>query len=161
MFPTPSAVVDNAPKVTARYVRVQSTKKPQPVIDSVVNLDAILILYQGKPYTPVTGTVSPVQPDKNMDWPKLLEVGGGFAHTGGTGPAGEEYLELDLGADLPVDAVEVYNRTDGRWGERIANYTLRVYDAARTEVYTCAVSPVGYASKVRFALPKCDGVVRV
>lgn len=133
-------VPKSANYVIARYVRVQSTKKPQSVHDSVVNLDAILISYMGKLRTPTTGTVSPPQPDPTLNWPNLLAVGGRFAHTGGSGPVGEEYLELDLGADVPVDAIEVHNRRDGPWVERIANYTLRVFNAARTEVYTCDVS---------------------
>jgi putative heme-binding domain-containing protein len=45
------------------------------------------------------------------------------------------WWELDLGAELPVASVVVYNRTDGEFGKRLEGFTLKVLDARRNVVW--------------------------
>src|SRR5262249_43881171 len=44
------------------------------------------------------------------------------------------WWEVDLGAEFPIDAVVVSNRTDGQLGRRLDNFTLTVLDAGRSVV---------------------------
>ena len=142
--------------VNARFVRVQSTNTT-PHRDSVVNLNALIAMYDGNPYSPVNGTVSPyaIEPTGVYNWPSVVVDDRRISHTAGTGPAGSEYIEIDLGQDRPIDRVDVYNRPDLPWNERIVNYTLRLYLSDRTEVHSCAFDRQTYPSVVRFLLPGC------
>jgi putative heme-binding domain-containing protein len=45
------------------------------------------------------------------------------------------WWEVDLGRDYPIDRIEVYNRTDGNLGTRLANWTVKVLDAGRNTVF--------------------------
>jgi putative heme-binding domain-containing protein len=48
---------------------------------------------------------------------------------------GRPWWEVDLGSDLPIDAITVYNRTDGYLGRRLEGFTLKVLAADRKEVF--------------------------
>jgi putative heme-binding domain-containing protein len=43
------------------------------------------------------------------------------------------YWELDLGRELPLERIVIYNRTDGNLGQRLEGFSLRVLDAQRGE----------------------------
>jgi len=60
---------------------------------------------------------------------------GGQTHTVEDRP--NPWWELDLGAERPIDAVMIWNRTegDGRWVSRLDGYTLRVLDGQRRTVF--------------------------
>src|SRR5262249_28759712 len=45
------------------------------------------------------------------------------------------WWEVDLGAELPVDSVVIWNRTDGNFGQRLKGFTLKVLDAKRNVVW--------------------------
>ncbi len=47
----------------------------------------------------------------------------------------DPWWEVDLGAELPIDSVVIWNRTDGNLGDRLKNYTLKVLDANRNVVF--------------------------
>ncbi|MBI5773619.1 MAG: DUF1549 domain-containing protein [Verrucomicrobia bacterium] len=46
------------------------------------------------------------------------------------------WWEVDLGADVSVERVVVWNRTDGGGGTRLANFRVQLLDAARKPVFT-------------------------
>lgn len=50
------------------------------------------------------------------------------------------WWEVDLGAELPIESIVVYNRTDEALGGRLAGFTLKGLDKNRKEVFTCARS---------------------
>ncbi len=50
------------------------------------------------------------------------------------------YWEVDLGAELPIDAVVVFNRADGL-GKRLDGFTLKVLDGERNEVFKREKNP--------------------
>lgn len=56
------------------------------------------------------------------------------------------WWEVDLGRELPIDKIVIYNRTDGELGKRLEGYTLSILDAARGEVF----------SKARNSAPKAS-----
>lgn len=63
------------------------------------------------------------------------------------------WWEVDLGADLPLDSISVWNRTDenGRFVERMEGFELSVLDAAGTEVFKQSSIPAA-ATAVTVAL---------
>jgi putative heme-binding domain-containing protein len=58
---------------------------------------------------------------------------GGQSHTeeGTANP----WWELDLGAEFPISSIAVWNRTDGGFGPRLANFTIRMMDKDRRTVF--------------------------
>ena len=45
------------------------------------------------------------------------------------------WWEVDLGAELPIESITIYNRTDGYLGRRLDGFTLKVLAADRSEVF--------------------------
>ena len=58
---------------------------------------------------------------------------GGQTHTeeGTNNP----FWEVDLGDEQPIDQIIIYNRGDGDLGSRLANFTIKVLDEKRAEVF--------------------------
>jgi putative heme-binding domain-containing protein len=61
------------------------------------------------------------------------------------------WWEVDLGAEFPIDAIAVYNRTDDGLGKRLNNFTLKVLDDARHVVF----------EKTKLAAPSEKGVYEI
>ncbi|HEX5102516.1 MAG TPA: HEAT repeat domain-containing protein, partial [Pirellulaceae bacterium] len=59
--------------------------------------------------------------------------GGGQTHTQENTP--DPWWEVDLGEEVPIDSIAIYNRGDGDLGQRLKGFTLRVLDAGRNEVF--------------------------
>jgi putative heme-binding domain-containing protein len=53
----------------------------------------------------------------------------------------DPWWELDLGGEFPIDAVVVFNRTDGNLGNRLRNFDLKLLDARRKVVFEKAGLP--------------------
>lgn len=47
----------------------------------------------------------------------------------------DPWWEVDLGSEVPVETVAIYNRTDGQLGGRLKGYTLKVLDRGRNVVF--------------------------
>jgi putative heme-binding domain-containing protein len=45
------------------------------------------------------------------------------------------WWEVDLGSEVPIDSVLIYNRTEGNLGRRLDGYTLKVLDGTRQTVF--------------------------
>jgi putative heme-binding domain-containing protein len=45
------------------------------------------------------------------------------------------WWEVDLGSELPISSIAVYNRTDGDLGKRLNGFTLKVLDGKRNVVF--------------------------
>ncbi len=74
---------------------------------------------------------------------------GSQTHTpeGGNDP----WWELDLGAEMPIDSVAVFNRTDGDLGGRLNQFTISVLDGERNAVFVREQQPAP-APESSFAL---------
>ena len=59
--------------------------------------------------------------------------GGGQTHTEEN--TGKPWWEVDLGAELPIESVAIYNRTEGYLGKRLEGFTLLVLDKDRNELF--------------------------
>jgi putative heme-binding domain-containing protein len=58
---------------------------------------------------------------------------GGQTHT--SEATRDPWWELDLGEEVPIESIAIYNRTDGQFGKRLDGFTLKVLDAGRGEVF--------------------------
>ncbi len=58
---------------------------------------------------------------------------GGQTHTEGN--TANPWWEVDLGAELPIESVTIFNRTDDDAGKRLDGFALRVLDANRKDVF--------------------------
>lgn len=56
------------------------------------------------------------------------------SHSAGKGPV--EFWEVDLKNSFPIDRIHIWNRTDGNTAPRLANYTVKVLDGKRREVWS-------------------------
>jgi len=45
------------------------------------------------------------------------------------------WWEVDLGGERPIESVNIWNRTEGRLGKRLDNFTLTVLDGSRNTVF--------------------------
>jgi putative heme-binding domain-containing protein len=52
------------------------------------------------------------------------------------------WWQVDLGAEYPIELIEVYNRTDGALGTRLRNYSVIVLDGKGSVAYKKANNPV-------------------
>jgi azurin len=51
------------------------------------------------------------------------------------------WWELDLGGEFPVDAVTVWNRTEGDLGQRLQGFNLTLLDGSRNELFRATRTP--------------------
>jgi len=64
---------------------------------------------------------------------------GGQTHT--EEDTNNPYWEVDLGREMPIDKVVIYNRTDRRYGRRLGDFTLKVLDQNRGIVHSKERNP--------------------
>jgi putative heme-binding domain-containing protein len=64
---------------------------------------------------------------------------------------GRPFWEVDLGQEVPIDEIVIFNRTDGDLGKRLDHYTLEVLDARRTAVFQREALPAP-ATSAKFEL---------
>jgi putative heme-binding domain-containing protein len=77
---------------------------------------------------------------KAIDGNKNGEYGdGGQTHTREDTP--NPWWEVDLGADYPIDAVAIWNRTEGDYYKRLDRYTLKVLDGSRKVAFEAGNLP--------------------
>ena len=51
------------------------------------------------------------------------------------------FWEVDLGAEYPIDTIQIFNRTDGNLGSRLNNFKILVLDGDRKEAYAKEKNP--------------------
>lgn len=108
-----------------------------PVDDGGINLCGLFAFDGAHHHHPVAGTVAPRADDHAADWHALTDFTAlgrnTFAHA--EGPAG--FVELDLGADVRITRLVVWNRTDTQQAAlRLIGCRLCVLAADLTEVFS-------------------------
>jgi putative heme-binding domain-containing protein len=74
------------------------------------------------------------EPSRAIDGNKSGSYGdGGQTHTNEA--TKDPWWEVDLSEEVPIEAIVIYNRTDGQFGNRLDGFTLKVLDAGRSEVF--------------------------
>ena len=120
--------------VPGRFVRIELPGKQRTLTLAEVEVfsDGQNVARKGK--ASQKNTAHGGDASKAIDGNKSGSYGdGGQTHTlEGTNDA---WWEVDLGAELNIDSVVVWNRTDGNLGSRLNNFTLKVLDANRNVVF--------------------------
>jgi len=135
---SPNAV--SGKTVLGRYVRIELPGKQRTLTLAEVEVlsDGRNVARQGKASQKSTangGTAAKaIDGNKSGSFSK-----GGQSHTaeGQVDP----WWEVDLGVEVPIHSVIVYNRTDGNLGSRLANFTLKVLDKNRQTVFEKGKNP--------------------
>ncbi|MEZ0385446.1 MAG: DUF1553 domain-containing protein, partial [Verrucomicrobium sp.] len=119
------------PKV--RFVRVSLPGKAR-----LLHLAEVQVFAQGKNVAPA-GTAS--QSSTGFNGPAQLATDGNTNGDYGKGSVthcaqqDDPWWEVDLKQEVPVDAIMVWNRTDGGTGKRTADFTVTALDSSRKEVF--------------------------
>ena len=53
----------------------------------------------------------------------------------------DPWWEVDLGREYPIDSIRIYNRTEQRFGNRLAGFTIKVLDAKRNAAFEMDENP--------------------
>ncbi len=129
-------------KVTAgRYVRIElpGRNKTLTLAEVEVFSEGRNVARQGK--ATQSSTSNGGDASKAIDGNKSGKFGdGGQTHSaeGENNP----WWEVDLGAQVPIQSIVIYNRTDDGLGKRLNNYTVKVLTKDhKTEVYSTTRNP--------------------
>ncbi len=128
-----SAVSNMGDGPMGRYVRITIPKKATLTLAEVeVYSDDRNIARKGK--TSQKNTASGGAANRAIDGNTSGSYGGGGqTHTAEN--TANPWWEVDLGEELPIDRIVVYNRTDGSLGKRLDGFTLAVLNGQRDEVF--------------------------
>jgi putative heme-binding domain-containing protein len=133
----PKELASTAPQGKAtlgRYVRVElpGRQKTLTLAEVEVYSEGNNVARQGK--ASQDSTASGGDASKAIDG----NTSGAYANGGQTHSqegARNPWWEVDLGADLRIDSILIYNRTDGNFGKRLDGFTLKVLDSSRNVVF--------------------------
>jgi hypothetical protein len=118
-----------AKPVTARFVRIENTGA-----ERILSLAEVEVTSGGANVAP-KGTAS--QSSVDYDGPARLAIDGNtngdynVRSTTHTKTEESPWWEVDLGAELPIDAITIWNRTDGGLGTRLNNFRVAALAADR------------------------------
>lgn len=127
--------------IKGRYVRIEIPGK------AVLNLAEVQI-FSGDANLAVKGTAT----QSSIDWDGRPELaidgntdgdkgkGSSVMHTDGKARS-SPWWQVDLGAEAPLHTIVIWNRTDGDFGERSKNLTVKVLDAQQKVVWEKAALP--------------------
>ncbi len=132
--------IDNGKGATGRYVRIELPGKQRTLTLAEVEVfsDGVNVARKGK--ATQSSTNGNATASKAIDGNKSGNYAdGGQTHTQeGTD---DPWWQVDLGADLPIEKIVVWNRTDGALGTRLKDFTVRVLDAKKQEVFLSEKNP--------------------
>ena len=117
-----------------RYVRIELPGKQKTLTIAEVEVlsDAKNVARQGKATQSTTahGGDANKAIDGNTDG-TFAKGGQTHSQEGSQNP----WWEVDLGANYPIDSIVVWNRTDGNFGNRLNNFTLKVLDEQKKVIW--------------------------
>ncbi len=129
----------NAGVKKARFVRVEL-----PGEQRLLSLAEVQV-FSGGANVAIKGKAS--QSSTDYDGPAMLAIDGNtngqyFEAKSTTHTKSEDnpWWEVDLGAEVAVDEIAVWNRTDGNVGTRLNNFKIRALDAARQPLFETAIA---------------------
>ncbi|MBA4189567.1 MAG: dehydrogenase [Planctomycetaceae bacterium] len=125
---------------TGRYVRIELPGKQRTLTLAEVEVfsDGVNVARKGK--ATQSSTAAGGAANKAIDGNTSGNYNdGGQTHTQeGTD---DPWWMVDLGNDLPIEKIVVWNRTDGALGTRLKDFTVRVLDAKNQEVFRSDKNP--------------------
>ncbi|MFM7103609.1 MAG: discoidin domain-containing protein, partial [Verrucomicrobiota bacterium] len=137
------------PAGTGRYVRVELPRNGTLTLAEVE-------VFSGERNVGRQGRATQSSTSNGGDASRALDgnTDGSFGNNGQTHTAENQanpWWEVDLGQEFPIDAVQVWNRTEGQLGKRLDGFKLSVLDAGRRPVFEKAGQPAPDV-KVRLAV---------
>ena len=142
--------------VMGRFVRIElpGPQRTLTLAEVEVFSDGRNVARQGK--ASQLNTVHGGEASKAIDGNKSGTYGdGGQTHS--AEDTDSPWWEVDLGAELPVESIVIYNRTDGDLGKRLNGFTLRVLDKDRKVVFEKTKQPATTESKTNLTLGPRNG----
>ncbi len=133
-LPKPLVGGSTSKGTSGRYVRIELPGKQRTLTLAEVEVysDGRNIARNGK--ASQKNTAHGGEASRAIDGNKSGNWGdGGQTHT--REGIDDPWWELDLGAEVPIESILVYNRTDGNLSTRLKDYTLLVLDTNRKEVF--------------------------
>jgi putative heme-binding domain-containing protein len=158
--PELAKTVEAGKSVQGRYVRVELPGKQRTLTLAEVQVlsDGVNVAPQGK--ASQSSTASGGAASRAIDGNTSgTYADGSSTHTneGSLDP----WWEVDLGREVPVETVVVWNRTDGALGNRLNNFTLRVLDAEKRTVFQSVRNPAPKEkAEFKVGAPSPERVVR-
>lgn len=150
----PASLADQSGKTHGaygRYVRIElpGERKTLTLAEVEVLSDGQNVARRGKASQINTANGGVAQ--RAIDGNKSGNYGdGGQTHTNEA--TKDPWWELDLGEELPLESVVIFNRTEGQLGKRLDGFTLRVLDSAHGDVFKQS-SIAAPDTKAEFELP--------
>jgi putative heme-binding domain-containing protein len=128
-----AAKVGNSQGTIGRFVRIELGRRATLTLAEVeVYSDGRNVARLGRASQRTTAHGGDAQ--RAIDGNKSGAYGdGGQTHTEEN--KNSPWWEVDLGEELPIESIVIYNRTDGDLGQRLQGYTLSVLDKGRGEVF--------------------------
>ena len=119
--------------VAGRYVRIELPKRGTLTLAEVeVMSNGVNVARSGKATQKNTAFGGDAQ--RAIDGNKSGTYGdNGQTHTEEN--TRNAWWEVDLGSDMPIESIVVYNRTDGYLGRRLNGFTVKVLDSNRQEAF--------------------------
>ncbi len=119
--------------VSGRYVRIELPARGALTLAEVeIDSDGVNVARGGQ--AKQKSTAHGGDAAKAIDGNKSGAFGaGGQTHTAEN--EGRPWWELDLGREMPIEAVRVFNRTDGDLGRRLEGFSLEVLDGQKKTVF--------------------------
>jgi putative heme-binding domain-containing protein len=138
--PDLAKTMGNGKAVIGRYVRIELPGKQKTLTLAEVEVlsDGVNVARKGKASQSSTGyggdASRGIDGNTNGNFNE-----GGQTHTqeGVDNP----WWQVDLGQEIPIEKIVVWNRTDGNLGQRLNNFTIRILDANKNEVFLQAKNP--------------------
>ena len=151
----PSNLASNAGKAgMGRFVRIELPGKQRTLTLAEVEVisDGINLARKGK--ATQSSTSNGGDASKAIDGNKSPTFAdGGQTHSAeGTD---NPWWELDLGSEAVIESIIIYNRADGALGSRLNNFTIKVLDKDKKEVFSKVNNPTP-AVKVAFEMSGVD-----
>ena len=138
--PDLTKTVGTGKAVVGRYVRIELPGKQRTLTLAEVEVfnDAVNVARKGKASQSNTsyGGVASRGIDGNTS--------GNYGDNGQTHTlegTDDPWWQVDLGSELPIEKIVVWNRTDGNLGTRLNGFTIRILDGKKNEVFLQAKNP--------------------
>ena len=131
----PSSLAVKAGKGTfGRYVRIElpGRRKTLTLAEVEVISDGRNIARRGKAKQSTTSNNGDASKAIDGNTSGLYSMGG---QTHSEENTENPWWEVDLGSEMPIDSIMVFNRNEGNLGNRLNNFTLKILDANRGVVF--------------------------
>jgi putative heme-binding domain-containing protein len=146
--------------IAGRYVRIELPGKQRTLTLAEVEVfsDGKNVARKGKASQSSTSNGGPASRAIDGNTSGIYSEGGQTHTQEGTD---DPWWQVDLGREFPIDRIVVWNRVDGNLGERLSNFTIRILDARKNEVFLLTRLPAPkQKSEFKIGSPSAERIIR-